>query len=56
MEDMVMLITNVGFPIAVASYLLIRFESKIDALTLSINGLTNVVLSNSKGDDNGCKF
>lgn len=46
MEDMIMLITNVGFPIAVASYLLIRFESKIDALTVSINALTNVVVSN----------
>ncbi|MBN1065462.1 YvrJ family protein [Clostridium botulinum] len=48
MEDMVMLITNVIFLIAVASYFLIRFECKIDALTLSINGLTNIVLSNSK--------
>ncbi|WP_252250662.1 YvrJ family protein [Clostridium sp. ZBS13] len=48
MEDMIMLITNVGFPIAVASYLLIRFESKIDALTLSINGLTNVVINKEK--------
>ncbi|AOR24993.1 YvrJ family protein [Clostridium taeniosporum] len=55
MEDMVMLITNVGFPIAVASYLLIRFEAKIDALTISINGLTNVVLNKDKGDDNVCK-
>ncbi len=43
-----MLITNVGFPIAVTSYLLIRFESKIDALTLSINDLNNVVISNKK--------
>ncbi|MBN1059224.1 YvrJ family protein [Clostridium botulinum] len=48
MEDMLMLITNVGFPIAVTSYLLIRFESKIDALTLSINDLNNVVISNKK--------
>ena len=44
MEDMIKLITNVGFPIAVTSYLLLRFEAKIDALTLSINGLTNVFL------------
>ncbi|MBW6411685.1 YvrJ family protein [Clostridium weizhouense] len=51
MEDIIMLITNVGFPIAVASYLLIRFESKIDALTVSINALTNVVLSKNKLDE-----
>ncbi|MBY6788531.1 YvrJ family protein [Clostridium botulinum] len=39
---------DVVFPIAVASYLLIRFECKIDTLTLSLNGLTNIVLINSK--------
>jgi len=43
MSDMVTLITNVGFPIAVATYLLIRFESKIDGLTLAITDLSNVV-------------
>lgn len=43
MSDMVTLITNVGFPIAVATYLLIRFESKIDGLTQSIDQLTAVV-------------
>ena len=32
MENWITLITNTGFPIAVASYLLIRFETKIDSL------------------------
>jgi hypothetical protein len=43
MSDFVTLVTNVGFPIAVATYLLIRFESKIDGLTQSIDLLTAVV-------------
>nr|WP_312289490.1 YvrJ family protein [Clostridium chromiireducens] len=43
MGEMVTLITNVGFPIAVATYLLIRFESKIDGLSQSIDKLTSVV-------------
>lgn len=53
MSDMVTLITNVGFPIAVATYLLIRFETKIDGLTKAITDLSTVVNqhSNCKGDD-----
>lgn len=53
MGEMVTLITNVGFPIAVATYLLIRFETKIDGLTKAIAELSAVVTkhSNYKGDD-----
>lgn len=57
MDGWINLITNAGFPIAVASYLLIRFENKIDALSQSINTLSNVVMNQqksqnqSKGDD-----
>lgn len=43
MGEMVTLITNVGFPIAVATYLLIRFETKIDRLSQAITELSNVV-------------
>ena len=43
MDEMVTLITNVGFPIAVATYLLIRFETKIDGLTKAITDLSAVV-------------
>ena len=53
MGEMVTLITNVGFPIAVATYLLIRFETKIDGLSKAITELSAVVnkqLSN-KCDD-----
>jgi hypothetical protein len=53
MGEMVTLITNVGFPIAVATYLLIRFETKIDGLSKAITDLSAVVNqhSNYKGDD-----
>ena len=34
------LIANVGFPIAISMYLLIRIESKLSALSDSINELS----------------
>ncbi len=50
MEMMVNLLGNVGFPIAVALYLLVRIEGKLEALTLSIRDLSQVMnlLSDSK--------
>jgi hypothetical protein len=53
MENWITLITNTGFPIAVASYLLIRFETKIDGLSKAISDLSHVVDKNLnfKGDD-----
>lgn len=52
MDGWVNLITNTGFPIAVATYLLVRFENKIDGLSQSINNLSTVVMhQNHKGDD-----
>ncbi|URZ09056.1 YvrJ family protein [Clostridium felsineum] len=46
-SDVVSLIGNVGFPIAVSIYLLVRIEGKIEALTTSINSLTNTINSSS---------
>ncbi|ADC52305.1 hypothetical protein BpOF4_21549 (plasmid) [Alkalihalophilus pseudofirmus OF4] len=43
MDEFIMLISNVGFPIAVASYLLIRLEPVIKELQQSISGLTMVI-------------
>lgn len=53
MGEMVTLVTNVGFPIAVATYLLIRFETKIDGLSKAITDLSAVVNKQMgfKGDD-----
>ncbi|MDV3428092.1 MAG: YvrJ family protein [Bacillota bacterium] len=41
--DIVNLIGNVGFPIAVSLYLLVRIEGKLENLTKSINELANVM-------------
>ncbi|WP_059103411.1 YvrJ family protein [Shouchella shacheensis] len=43
MEEWIKLISNVGFPIAVASYLLVRLEPVIKDLQRSISGLTVVI-------------
>jgi len=51
MEDFLKAVANVGFPIAVAAYLLIRIESKMDSLSSSINQLSTI-LSIKLGSDN----
>ncbi|KZL94067.1 YvrJ family protein [Clostridium magnum] len=43
--DLLTTIGNVGFPIAVSVYLLVRFEGKLEALTLSINDLSSSIKS-----------
>ena len=43
MDSIVNLIGNVGFPIAVSIYLLVRVEAKLEALTTSINSLSSVI-------------
>lgn len=45
MDNMVSLIGNVGFPIAVSIYLLIRIEGKLDSLTSSITSLASEIRS-----------
>lgn len=40
MDEFYTLIANVGFPIAVAAYLLLRMEAKLDLLTVAISRLT----------------
>ncbi len=43
MEEYLAAISQVGFPIAISVYLLIRFESKIEKLDDSINDLCNQI-------------
>ena len=38
------LIANVGFPVAVSIYLLVRLESKLESLTVSINELSKNII------------
>ncbi len=45
MEDITTLITNVGFPIAVAIYLLIRVEGKLNQLTSAIYELREAIIT-----------
>lgn len=43
MEEIYVQIANLGFPIAVSIYLLVRFENKLESLTISINEITKVI-------------
>lgn len=43
MEELLMQIGNVGFPIVLSMYLLVRVESKMEQLTVSIQKLTAVL-------------
>ena len=44
MDSFSTIIANLGFPIAISLYLLIRIEAKLQALTDSINELsTNII-------------
>lgn len=44
MEVIEALIANVGFPVAVSIYLLVRLESKLESLTTSINELSKNII------------
>lgn len=42
-EGIIQLINNLGFPIAISIYLLIRLEKKIVSLEQAIQALSNVI-------------
>ncbi|AWK50010.1 hypothetical protein DIC82_02395 [Clostridium beijerinckii] len=42
-NELIGLIGNVGFPVAVSAYLLIRLEKQIDSLSSSINKLNTII-------------
>ena len=42
-SELVELITNIGFPMAVSSYLLIRLEKQLHSLSSSINKLNTII-------------
>jgi flagellar biogenesis protein FliO len=52
MEDLLKAIANLGFPMAVAAYLLIRIESKMNSLSASINQLSTILLVKLGNNDN----
>lgn len=45
MEDLLGMIGNVGFPIAVSIYLLIRIENKLNELTKAIGELREAIIT-----------
>ncbi|WP_081943573.1 YvrJ family protein [Caloranaerobacter azorensis] len=45
MENLYTQIANLGFPIAISIYLLVRIEGKLDRLTESINELAKAIIS-----------
>mgnify|MGYP001332388836 CR=1 FL=1 len=45
-SELINLIANVGFPVAISAYLLIRLEKQIMTLTFSINKLNTIISVN----------
>jgi hypothetical protein len=43
MEEWVTLVSNVGFPVAVTAYLLVRIEGKLEQLAESISELNRSI-------------
>jgi hypothetical protein len=43
MQDIATIVANLGFPIAISVFLLVRIESRMEKLTESINGLSNII-------------
>lgn len=48
LEELPTIISNVGFPIALSMYLLVRIEGKLDSLSDSIKDLSKVLLEFKK--------
>ena len=45
MEQILANVANLGFPIAVSIYLLVRIEGKLENLSISIHELSKVIAS-----------
>lgn len=43
MDELMSTISNVGFPIAISAYLLIRIENKMEILSKSISDLAKAI-------------
>ena len=51
MSELLSLVTNVGFPIAVAAYLLTRIEGRLEDLTVAVYEVREALIS-SISDNN----
>lgn len=43
MEELIAHIANIGFPIAISCFLLVKLDKKMEALTVSIQNLTSML-------------
>jgi hypothetical protein len=43
LEELIPMVGNLGFPIAVSIYLLVRIEGKLENLTMSIRELSEAI-------------
>ena len=51
MNEVIALIKEVGFPIAVAAYVLVRLNGKLDRLTTAIYSLRSTIQTHLSHDD-----
>ncbi|NLY21614.1 MAG: YvrJ family protein [Tissierellia bacterium] len=52
MEEIYTVIANVGFPIAITMYLLVRIEGRLSELNKTIQNLNNSILTLGNGMEN----
>lgn len=53
-DEIIMLISNVGFPVAVTTYLLVRLDQRLEELTKAFMNLTKVIetaIEHQKSED-----
>lgn len=48
MDVLIEAVSNIGFPMVIAIYLLTRIEGKMESLTTSINNLSYILEKNMK--------
>lgn len=46
MQDLLPQIANVGFPVVLCMYLLVRIEGKLEVLSTAISDLTKAIMGN----------
>ncbi|MCR1934039.1 YvrJ family protein [Clostridium tepidum] len=53
-EQLIKIVSDVGFPIAVSLYLLLRIEKKLDEITKTLISLDKTISSTMKQEKNKC--
>lgn len=53
-EQLIKIVSDVGFPISVSLYLLLRIEKKLDEITKTLISLDKTISSTMKQEKNKC--